>query len=242
MLSLVKSSLLLSFAEQPLASAFALGKMRPGSPGDDCTMPFLLRNKQPAACGRYSSMVLSAVKSAAGRWVTVWIIPELGRCCDDPQASDTKSQIFSVQILYLSQVQDSSFVLTLLCSNNCCLIKVAWSSSETVLIFRTLCIGLPTNTIVWVHHMIINSPDFFIQALKLQPITLFHTATRSSEHSVSLLLRAASRESSEAISTICMVYIRIPTHKQNSTHKQNYLHTLILINRLSLGQSVKSIK
>lgn len=64
--------------------------------------------------------------------------------------------------------------------------------------------------------MIINSPGFFIQALKLQPITLFDTTTCASEHFLFLLLRAASRESSEATSTICMFYIQIPTHKQNS--------------------------
>lgn len=108
MLSLVKSSLLLPFAEQPLASAFALGKMRPGSPGDDCTMPFLLKNKQPAACEKYSSVVLSAVKSAASR-------SKVSNCMDysrtgnydDPHARDTRRQVLPVWMLYLSQVQDS---------------------------------------------------------------------------------------------------------------------------------------
>lgn len=113
----------------------------------------------------------------------------------------------------LCQVQDPTFALTLLCSNNCYLIKVTWSCSKTDLIFRILCTWLSIKTIVSVHHRITNSPDFFIQALKLQPITLFHTATCASEHFVSLLLRAASRE---ATSTICMFYTQIPTHQQNS--------------------------
>lgn len=172
---------------------------------------------------------------AGARWVTAWTIPKLGRCWGDPQASDTKSQNFACTNPVLESSTRFIIALTLLWSNSCCLIKVTWSCSETDLIFRTLCIWLSIETIVWVHHMIINSPDFFIQALKLQLIT----QQRVHQNTLCPFLWGLHPESLQRPPepSACFTY-RYLLINRNLLINRILLHTLILINRLSLGQSV----
>lgn len=99
----------------------------------------------------------------------------------------------------LCQVQDSSFALTPLFSVLTCLKQLASLYAiclkQRVLVLRLLWYSwlsladFSEKNPVWAQFMVIISPDFFVQTLNLQPVTLSHIATGTSEYFKSFLLR-----------------------------------------------------